>query len=157
MTERGEVQEAIVLVSNTERHFGAAVTRQLRAEGWEVCSIPGAREALEGLPRIRPRWVVTCLDEGDEDGFEFIDALGRRAEAAGLEAPEVVVCTRQLGLVELEPATWRTLGIARVVERPCRLEVIGAALRALVAARGELREDGAGEAARACAGAEVSP
>lgn len=160
MGERIRPAGGAVLVANAERHFVAAVARRLRDLGWAAHPVDGASEALEQCARLRPQAVVTGLDGGDEDGFDFVRAVEARAAAAGLPRPAVLVCTRQAGLAALGPEVWALLGIDGVVERPCRLDAVDEALRRLQAPAAVADEPAEGDQAapaRACARPELAP
>lgn len=160
-----ELMDGTVLVANMDLHFGAAVALHLTELGCTVVSAASGQEALERCESLRPQALLTSLDGGDEDTFEFVEAVTARMAAAGLPRPGVLVCTRQPGLRGLGAETWSLLGIDLVVERPCRLDAVADALRGLLAAptaparyaEGE-RDRGADEAsaARFCAHAEVA-
>lgn len=132
MLEPRDVGGPIVLVSNTDPHFGAAVARHLQGRGWAARHVPSAREALYRWEELRPRWVVAGFDDGEVDGFEFLQSLTARAAVARLPRPEVVICAREVALAQLGPAIRRLLGIDLLVPRPCRLEAIGDALSSLL-------------------------
>lgn len=146
MSEQYEnLGDPTVLVSNTDRHFGAAVALHLQERGFVAHHMPSAREALYRWEDILPRCVVTGFDDGEVDGFEFLQAMTARAAAARLPRPEVLVCARQQALAQLGPDVRRLLGIDLVLERPCRLDAVGDALGDLLAPDAKADRDDATE------------
>lgn len=131
--QHGDLGGSTVLVSNTDRHFGAALALHLQERGFVTRHLPSAREALYRWEDILPRCVVTGFDDGEVDGFEFLQAVTARAAAARLPRPGVLLCARQQALAQLGPEIRRLLGIDLVLERPCRLDAVGDALSDLLA------------------------
>jgi hypothetical protein len=125
---RGEGSGRTVLVSNAELHFGVALVQHLKGRGWEALHVPNPHVALSRWDAIRPRWVITGFDDGDVDGFEFLQAVASRAAAAQFPRPRVLVCAHPAVLTGMGPATRRLLGIDLVLGRPCRLDAIEEAL-----------------------------
>ncbi|HEY7724757.1 MAG TPA: response regulator [Anaeromyxobacteraceae bacterium] len=111
----------LVLVVNVEPRFGEAVSRFLEERAWHVQAAGDAREPLDRWA-LGPRLVVTDIDGTDMDCFELLQEL------SALEPrPGILVRVPQSAAALIDEAL-EDLGVDAVLERPCRLDDVEAAL-----------------------------
>jgi len=68
--------------------------RTLEKEGWTVAEAPNGRVGLERLAATAPSLILLVLMMPEMDGFEFMDALRRRADAKPV--PVIVITAKDL-------------------------------------------------------------
>lgn len=73
--EAGARRPAGLLLVEDDAVFAGAMTRALRARGFDVTVAGGAQEALNGAREGRPRYAVVDLKLGDDSGLALIPAL----------------------------------------------------------------------------------
>jgi len=68
--------------------------RRLERDGYDVIAAEGSRAALHALQRSLPDLAIVDILMPEMDGFEFLEALGARAEAPDI--PVVVLTAMDL-------------------------------------------------------------
>ncbi|MDT8436219.1 MAG: response regulator, partial [Gemmatimonadota bacterium] len=87
-------EPASVLVVEDDPGTREALRRALEREGWTAWTAEHGRDALARLARQRPSLILLDLMMPEMDGFEFLEALRRDAETAGI--PVVVLTAMDL-------------------------------------------------------------
>ena len=108
--------EEPILIVESEPVFGDLIEAYLGSRGYRVRRVADGRRALEVLASHSFAAVVAGLDLPGLDGLELA------ASAAELDgAPPFVLVTWDGALAKLDGSSLERLGLAEVIQRPCRL------------------------------------
>jgi DNA-binding response OmpR family regulator len=111
-----------VLIVDADQTFASVLQAYLLLRNWNAVACTG-REAIRDWAALQPGAVIMDFDAPGLDGFDLLDWL-----QAGAQCARVVVCSHYPEPDEPERESWRELGVARWVRRPCSLDAIAAGL-----------------------------
>jgi CheY-like chemotaxis protein len=127
-----------VLIVEDDPSTRDMLRRTLERAGWTVTEAENGRVALARLAERRPRLVLLDLMMPEMDGFELLEAMGRRPDLKGL--PVIVLTAKELTAEDLRRLNG---GVERIVRKSAHDgEALLAEIRDLVVARAGARQVG---------------
>ncbi len=116
-----------VVIVDSDESFGVLLQHYLERLGHSVFRLTDSRYALRLLRELNADLLITTLDGEETDGVELLVGL-----AAEPRRTPVLLCTRHPSSSPAVMAATRALGVSQVLPRPCRFDVISAAVQALL-------------------------
>jgi DNA-binding response OmpR family regulator len=112
-----------VLIVGADTAFTTVLCSHLALQGYAAVAC-GARQALRGLPTLRPHALIVDFDGPGVDGYDLLAGI----QAPLLETLHVLVFSRHAEPVGLERTSLRELGVRTWLQRPCSLDDVSRAL-----------------------------
>ena len=116
-----------VMIVDSDERFALLLESYLERLGHHIFRVADPRYALRMLRELSADLVITSLDGDETDGVELLVGL-----AAEPRRTPVLLCTRNAGSGAAVVSATRALGVSQVLPRPCRFDVISAAVQTLL-------------------------